>query len=211
MNDDPSPSRNRIRDAALTLFARFGVEQTKLADIARRAGLSKATLYHHFPDGKGSIFDSAVDALVRAQWDDTVRRVSAEQDPISAFFAYVQLRIDHFDRGLATWGVDRKVWFDIKPWVEHTLRHYLLEERALLERLLRALADAGYLREGDPVAVSGFVQSVLRGMTLEGPVETTALARSAELRELRSFLARAVLSDAGITNAQAYFERAHPR
>jgi len=42
-------TRNRILDAALEAFARYGYDGTGVAEICRRAGLTKGGFYHHFP------------------------------------------------------------------------------------------------------------------------------------------------------------------
>jgi AcrR family transcriptional regulator len=47
---------DRILAAALTLVARWGLGKTTLADIAREAGCSRATLYRVFPGGKQELF-----------------------------------------------------------------------------------------------------------------------------------------------------------
>jgi AcrR family transcriptional regulator len=70
----PSPARtatrDRILDAALTLFAEKGYEATSMREIAEQLGMTKAALYYHF-DGKDSIvlalladIETQVDALV---------------------------------------------------------------------------------------------------------------------------------------------------
>jgi AcrR family transcriptional regulator len=46
----------RILDASLTLVARWGVGKTALADVAKEAGCSRATLYRAFPGGKQHLF-----------------------------------------------------------------------------------------------------------------------------------------------------------
>jgi AcrR family transcriptional regulator len=57
--DVPAPggdTTERILDAALVLVARWGVAKTALADIAKEAGCSRATLYRAFPGGKKHLF-----------------------------------------------------------------------------------------------------------------------------------------------------------
>jgi AcrR family transcriptional regulator len=49
-------SKEEIRKAACELFGRFGVERVSIADIARRARVSQATIYNNF---------GSKDALVR--------------------------------------------------------------------------------------------------------------------------------------------------
>ena len=51
--DDRSSTRVRIVDAALRCLARQGIAKTTVDDIAREAGLSRATLYRAFPGGQG--------------------------------------------------------------------------------------------------------------------------------------------------------------
>lgn len=41
--------RSRILQAAEECFARYGYDATGVAEICRRAGVSKGAFYHHFP------------------------------------------------------------------------------------------------------------------------------------------------------------------
>lgn len=49
---------DRILDAALTLVARWGVGKTSLADVAKEAGCSRATVYRTFDGGKQHLFEA---------------------------------------------------------------------------------------------------------------------------------------------------------
>ena len=59
--DDRSSSRVRIVDATLRCLARQGLAKTTVDDIAREAGISRATLYRTFPGGKESVIGAVVD------------------------------------------------------------------------------------------------------------------------------------------------------
>ncbi len=52
-----TPAQERALDAALDLVARWGLSKTTLGDVARAAGISRATLYRSFPGGKDQLFD----------------------------------------------------------------------------------------------------------------------------------------------------------
>ena len=41
-------SKEDIRRAAWGLFSQFGVDKVSIADIARKAGVSQATIYNNF-------------------------------------------------------------------------------------------------------------------------------------------------------------------
>lgn len=49
MPRDGGETRGRIERAALGLFARKGIDQATIADIAREAGISEGAIYRHYP------------------------------------------------------------------------------------------------------------------------------------------------------------------
>ncbi|GAA4698202.1 TetR family transcriptional regulator [Pseudonocardia yuanmonensis] len=66
-------AKGRLREAALDLYVERGFEQTTVAEIAARAGLTARTFFRHFPDKREVLFAGStdlerhmVDALVGA-------------------------------------------------------------------------------------------------------------------------------------------------
>ena len=59
--DDRTSTRVRIVDGALRCLARQGVAKSTVDDIARQAGLSRATVYRTFPRGKDDILAAVVE------------------------------------------------------------------------------------------------------------------------------------------------------
>lgn len=66
----------RVIDAVLRCIARWGVAKTTFDDIAREAGLSRATVYRLCPGGKDALLCTVVDSEVSR----FVRAVSARLD-----------------------------------------------------------------------------------------------------------------------------------
>lgn len=62
--DDATNRIEQVADAALRLFARYGYKRTSMDDIAKEAGLAKATLYLHFK-GKDDVFRAMLHLLGR--------------------------------------------------------------------------------------------------------------------------------------------------
>ena len=54
-------ARGRLEQAALELFAERGYEQTTVAEIAERAGLTKRTFFRHFSDKREVLFAGSAD------------------------------------------------------------------------------------------------------------------------------------------------------
>jgi AcrR family transcriptional regulator len=66
-------ARGRLEQAALELYVERGFEQTTVAEIARRAGLTERTFFRHFADkrevlfyGAGALQEFLVDTLASA-------------------------------------------------------------------------------------------------------------------------------------------------
>ncbi|HVP31610.1 MAG TPA: TetR/AcrR family transcriptional regulator [Myxococcota bacterium] len=57
---DPRATRDRILDAAETLFAERGFDGVAVRDIAARVGLNAASLYNHFP-GKQALYEAVLE------------------------------------------------------------------------------------------------------------------------------------------------------
>jgi AcrR family transcriptional regulator len=55
-------SRERILDAAMEIFARYGYRRASMDQVADAAGLTRQAVYHHFPS-KEALFRAAVEAL----------------------------------------------------------------------------------------------------------------------------------------------------
>src|SRR5579871_3001697 len=61
-------SRGRLEQAAMSLYAERGFENTTVAQIAERAGLTERTFFRHFADKREVLFrgaDELQDLLVR--------------------------------------------------------------------------------------------------------------------------------------------------
>lgn len=52
--------RSRVLDAALGCIEQWGMAKTTIEDIAQRAGLSRATVYRHFPGGRDQVIHETV-------------------------------------------------------------------------------------------------------------------------------------------------------
>lgn len=61
---------DRIREAAASCVRDFGVERVTLAEIARRAGVSRPTVYRRWPDTRSIVASVLTDRVVGA-WRDT--------------------------------------------------------------------------------------------------------------------------------------------
>jgi AcrR family transcriptional regulator len=57
-------ARGRLRQAALELYGEHGFDQTTVAQIAERAGLTERTFYRHFADKREVVFSGEVQRVL---------------------------------------------------------------------------------------------------------------------------------------------------
>jgi AcrR family transcriptional regulator len=126
-------AENRFRAAALELFGEIGFEQTTVAAIAQRAGLTARTFFRYFTDKREVLFDRSgrfqqamVDGLVEAP---------AEASPVDAIAAALAKAGEFFDEALRPFARVRYAVIAANP---------DLHERELIKmaKLSGALAEA---------------------------------------------------------------------
>ncbi len=125
----------RLAQAAMELYAEAGYEETTVARIAERAGLTERTFFRHFADKREVLFAGSSelqDLLV-----GSVAAAPASASPMQAVSAALQ--------EAAGWFVDRRDFARARQVVVSS--HPALTERELIKmaRLATALAEA--LRE----------------------------------------------------------------
>jgi len=128
-------ARGRLERAALELYSERGFEQTTVAEIAKRAGLTERTFFRHFADkrevlfwGAGSLQDLLVGTVASAP--DSAAPIDAVAAAIEAAGALLQERRDYARQRQAVIAAN----------VE-------LQERELIKLASLASAIAGTLRQ----------------------------------------------------------------
>src|SRR5487761_2640668 len=72
-------ARGRLEQAALALYGERGFEQTTVAEIAERAGLTERTFFRYFADKREVLFSGA--ATLQGLMVDAVREAPAHLAP----------------------------------------------------------------------------------------------------------------------------------
>lgn len=78
----------RILEAAAKVFGKFGYTKTNIEDIAREAGIGKATIYHYFQN-KEDVFLTIVRNeahTLENRIDEALKKTSTPQEKLKTFF-----------------------------------------------------------------------------------------------------------------------------
>jgi AcrR family transcriptional regulator len=81
-------ARGRLEQAALELYLERGFEQTTVAEIAKRAGLTERTFFRHYADKREVLFAGA--ASLEELLVGTVTNAPMDQAPIDAAVASLE-------------------------------------------------------------------------------------------------------------------------
>ncbi|WP_219506733.1 TetR/AcrR family transcriptional regulator [Nonomuraea ceibae] len=162
----PSIRHNEgVLDAARDCVLAYGVRRTTLTDVARRAGVSRMTIYRHWPDVRSLVAD-----LMTREWVAAIAGLDLS-DPVTAVVTGVRRLREH------------PLWRKIVEADPELLLPYLLHRRgasheAALAALEPALGDARKARAVLLVAQAW----LLSAPTMLDPVTLDEL--DAELRTL---------------------------
>ena len=84
------PTRDRVLAAALAQFEDFGIRRTTMEDVARRAGLSRVTIYRRFP-GKERLVEAVILGEAQrffAELEAAVAGIDSAEERIVEAFAH---------------------------------------------------------------------------------------------------------------------------
>lgn len=169
-NDEVRDSLDaRIIDAAADCVIAFGVDRVTLAEIARRAGVSRPTVYRRWPDTQAILA-----ALLTARITNALNEVAVTGDDREAI---VQRMV-----GMAERLRDDEVIMSVLSSAPALAMVYISQrmgtsQQILLEVLAGALATAqadGSVRSGDPRQLAAMclliVQSAIQSAQMVAPV-----------------------------------------
>lgn len=174
MSNAPEGTGDRILQAAATCVRDYGVDRVTLAEIARRAGVSRPTVYRRWPDTR-----SIISALLTGHITEVLRAVSLDGDDREALVRQVVAVADRLRRD------------DLVMALMHSelARVYITErlgasQQFLIDGLtarLKVAQRTGSVRAGDPRKLATMVlliaQSTIQSADIVSPIlDSTALA-----------------------------------
>ena len=151
-------TRQHVVSVATQLFAERGYEATSIDAVLQEAGVSRGSLYHHFP-GKEALFEAVLEAVEDRVGAAVISADAGSGDPVEGLRAGCQAWVR-----LAGDPVVQRILLVDAPAVLGWQRWRDLEERhalGLLRAALQAVADTGRL---PPDLVDVFAHVVLAAM-----------------------------------------------
>jgi AcrR family transcriptional regulator len=183
-----------LLDAVQACVLAVGVRRTTMTDVARRAGVSRMTLYRRYAD-----VTSLMQALMTREFTQVLGEVEAEVASLpSARERVAAAAVEGVDR-LTRHPLFLRV-VDVDP---ELLLPYITTRRGAFQRAVVGAVEAhiaqgvaeGSIAAADPAAAARTIELALRGFAFQALAAGAEQERVAELAELRRMIERWLAPD----------------
>jgi AcrR family transcriptional regulator len=170
---DTAPVDTAILDAAAECVLAFGVRRTSLSDVARRAGVSRPTVYRRWPDLTALVAD-----LMTREWARTFAAAAPDRAEFGSAREFAAGSIVAAVHALRGHPLLAKI-IDVDP---ELLQPYIFDRLGAGQRMalefITAQAAAGQadgsVRAGDPATLALVVLLAVQSFVFSGRVAATA-------------------------------------
>jgi len=190
---DKEAKREQIAQAAMAVFARMGINDAKMADIAVEAGVGKGTIYEYFRS-KDEVFAASFELLHKAMGAEVGKRTWGLSDPeekmrvlVKGFIDLSVQHIDYMEIMFEFWaeGIRRgKQVLDLKSMYDQ-YRDYIT---AILEEGI----EAGTFRPLKASLVASSLLAALDGLFLQWVLDKEGLPLEEAGEELTEVFLRGI-------------------
>lgn len=160
--------RQRILDAATTMFARKGLTDTKMTEIASAAGISYGLAYHYFTN-KEAIFAYLVEEALEGALALTQRMkelTASPQERIHQFLTETFIGLQH-EPEVFLLVLQALTNETVPQEVREMAQRQAQEVRVLLKLLILQGQEAGEFVAGDPGRIATLFLACLQGLSTE--------------------------------------------
>lgn len=158
-----SKTRDKFIEVARQLFARKGVENTTMNDIASASDKGRRTIYTYFKS-KREIFN----AVIESESEQILRRLSLiiarQASPADKFREFVQARFEAMHEVVARNGSLRAGFFRDVRKVDRARKLISRKEVAMLEEILREGVEQGVFHVDDLHRQAIVIDNALHGL-----------------------------------------------
>jgi len=170
---DKKAKKAEILKAAMGVFAQNGVAKTKIADIAKAAGIGKGTIYEYFRS-KEDIFEKAFNSVFSNMETTLIEALKTADDPeeklkiiidvsltcfVDSNYDFAGMMVDFWAEGV--WNKDAKILKIIN------LNKIYRDYRKLFSEILDEGIRKGIFKDIDTHSLSAILIAALDGIMLQ--------------------------------------------
>jgi len=186
--------RSQIVDIAIQTIATQGFSQASLAEIAKKAGISKGVISYHF-DGKEELVEEILRSLLRKPADFVKERVSRAASAVEKLRAYVGANFEFMKMNrvgyvalVDLWGQRDSGRNSLNADAYEPSRHYLAH-------MLKEGQRTGEMRAFPVMPTASLIQGAIDGVMLQWVLDEKAIDLDVAKEEVVSMVLRHVQGD----------------
>ena len=186
--------RSQIVEIAIQTIATQGFSQTSLAEIAKKAGISKGVISYHF-DGKEELVEEILRSLLRKPAEFVKERVSRAETTLEKIRAYVEANFEFMKMNrvgyvalVDLWGQRDSGRNSLNADAYEPSRHYLAH---ILEEGQRT----GEMHAFPLMPTASLIQGAIDGVMLQWVLDEKAIDLDVAKEEVVSMVLRHVQGD----------------
>ena len=174
-------------DAARESVMAVGVRRTTFSDVARRAGISRMTLYRRFPD-----LQSLLAAMMSRELAGIIERARADAASLPAARERLVEALIRCAEGMSSSPlVLRILEVDPELLLPYATDRIGTTQRTVLDALARYIAEGqedGSIRAGEPSVIAAALELSARGFIFSARASERACDPADAIRELRAMI-----------------------
>ncbi len=193
---DKEEKRNLILEAAIKVFAKFGLPNTKMVHIAEAAGIGKGTIYEYFKS-KEELAIAAFNVFVKEAQIQIAKKIKKIEDPNEKLYTYIISWNDIMDEDFLDYA---DIMLDI--WAE-SVRLHQGKDVFGLNRMYRTYREqiAEILKEGikkgafkpvDVTVVSAIIIGTMDGIMIQWLLDRNIFKIKPALEQLAELIVSGV-------------------
>ena len=183
--------RSQIVDIAIQTIATQGFSQASLAEIARKAGISKGVISYHF-DGKEDLVEEILRSLLRKPAEFVKERVSRAGTALEKLRAYVEANFEFMKLNrvgyvalVDLWGQRDSGRNSLNADAYEPSRHYLAH-------ILKEGQQTRQMRAFPLMPTASLIQGAIDGVMLQWVLDEKSIALDVAKEEVVSMVLRHV-------------------
>lgn len=181
--------REQILLATCAVISEAGMHELRLADVARRAGVSSGMVHYYF-DSKRALLAAAFEFNFTRSVARRRALLESEQAPLDLLTQLVESYLPGDGETLTAWRVWAELWAEAMRDQEFQAvneRVYDEWRQLVVEIILRAQAG-GSVREGDPVELANMLIAMIDGLAIQVLAHSGQLTGARMRGTLRAFI-----------------------
>jgi AcrR family transcriptional regulator len=192
MKEKATELKEKILDAAISLFTEKGVEKVTTRELTERVGIARSHIYHYFPDWQTLCLE-AFSKFMYAELATFTQKATA-LPPEQGLNVLIEDYLP--DRADAVWELYGSLWrlaVHNKVYADFAL---LLTEKwdALLAGIIEAGISSGVFRQTDVWRVTRQLGALLNGYSDQLIIDSAPLARKQAIDDIQGFINQVLLA-----------------